>query len=773
MRWSSWLGACAISACALQAPRDGGDCRTASGCAVPRVVRDCLDAERRNSPTTPELCERAWNETGHEEAAAPGAFYARRTGDDATLKRWVERAPRTLQGARILHYWGEVLVKRGDLEAAEDTLQQALDLQVDRDPNRATNTALMLLELARTRRPADRNIWLARTVWEQAELGHDDAMRTCAAISLIELVLDLGEFSTASAVIERMDADGSAVWRATRDSAMARLEAARGRSATAIALFRRASGFGPGKPPDGVPMLPEDAVELVQALLDAGRLAEARSALDRAAELVEHASLPSATLTCRLAVVRSSSELAEGRIDVALATVERGLASRCGHVGRVQLLNVQGEVLQRRAEAHGSSDALAAEHAWREAADAVETWRASIPTTQLRSGLVARHRRALELWLDSTGQRGDAVEALDVTQRIIGRQLLDRIYQREAHAPATVDSSIDRILNRLGSRRELGLTMEAVRGRADLRDVPGDMVAFMSGGRSVWAIRHAHGQWSITRVGDRETVRGWIDALRGAIDDRATAGRLGDALFPAGTIPAGPAGEAPIVVMLDRELSDVALAGLRVDGKYLVERAPIVEVLAPDLLFAPVPGRHWRPAIAVGDPLGDLAAAAREVRAAAGMTGGRAYVGAEATRAAVMAGSDAFLLHVATHASQASGEAAFLLHDGALPTNEIVAQRIAPRLAVIATCRSQVDDDPAGSLVAAFLAAGAPGIIGVKRSLDDSDGAALMTDLYRLHGAEDPVRALALAQRAAIAANRPPGAWATVSFFGVGGWVWH
>jgi hypothetical protein len=312
--------------------------------------------------------------------------------------------------------------------------------------------------------------------------------------------------------------------------------------------------------------------------------------------------------------------------------------------------------------------------------------------------------------------------------------------------------------------------MDAARGRADLRDVRGDMVAFMAGARSVWAIRHARGRWSITRVGDRDAVRGWIDGLRGAIGDAALAGQLGGAMFAAGTLP--EAG-APIVAMLDRELSDVALAGLRVAGKYLVEHAPIVEVLAPDLLFMQVPGRRWQPAIAVGDPLGDLAAAAREVRAAAGATGGSAYLGAQATRAAVAAGRDAFILHVATHAIAARGEAAFVLHDGALPANEIVAQRIAPRLAVIATCRSQVDDDPAGSLVAAFLAAGAPGIIGVKRSLDDSDGAALMADLYRLHGAEDPVRALALAQRAAIAANRPPSAWATVSFFGVGGWVWH
>jgi tetratricopeptide (TPR) repeat protein len=770
MRWSLWLGACVIWACAPQAARDGGECRTASDCPAPRIVQDCLDAERSDSAATPDLCERAWNDTRNEEAAASGAYHALKTGDEATLKRWVDRAPRTPQGARILHYWGEALLLHGELRAAEDTLQRALDLQIDRDPNRATNTALMLLELAQSRRPADQSIWLARIAWQQAERGHNELMRACAAVSLIELLLDLGEFATANAVVERMDASQSPTWQGSRDGAMARLEAARGRILTAVALFRRANRLDPANEAVRSTMMPADAIELVQALLDADQLPEARRDLDRAAGVIAQSLFPSTLLTCRLAGVRASVELAEGQIDAALATVERSLAISCGHAARVQLLNVQGEALQRRAEARGRpEDTIAAERAWREAADAVEIWRASIPTTQLRRGLVARHRRALELWLDSTGQRGDAREALDVTQRIIGRQLLDRIYQREAQAPAAVDSSLDRILNRLGSRRELGVTMSAARGHADLRDIHHDMVAFMAGARSVWAIRHARGRWSITRVGDRAAVRGWIDDLRGALDDATTAARLGEAMFPAGTLPEA---DAPIVVMLDRELSDVALAGLRVAGKYLIEHAPIVEVLAPDLLFAKVPGRSWRPAVAVGDPRGDLAAAAREVRAAAG-TSGRVYLGAEATRAAVAAGSDAFTLHVATHASHGDGEAAFVLSDGELPANEIVAQRIAPRLAVIATCRSQVDDDPAGSLVAAFLAAGAPGIIGVKRSLDDSDGAALMADLYRLHGAEDPVRALALAQRAAIAANRPPGAWATVSFFGVGGWVWH
>jgi hypothetical protein len=46
-----------------------------------------------------------------------------------------------------------------------------------------------------------------------------------------------------------------------------------------------------------------------------------------------------------------------------------------------------------------------------------------------------------------------------------------------------------------------------------------------------------------------------------------------------------------------------------------------------------------------------------------------------------------------------------------------------------------------------------------------------MLAFYRAGGAHHPVQALAAAQRAAIAIHSPPRAWATVSFFGVGGWI--
>jgi hypothetical protein len=541
---------------------------------------------------------------------------------------------------------------------------------------------------------------------------------------------------------------------------MGRLEAARGRTTTSIALFRRAvlRGLSDRTTRSG---LPHDAFELVQALLDDGQVSEARRELERARELVEQCELRSQDVQAHLAASEAAVDLAEGNIDAALVSAERGLAIKPLEAARVRLLNVRGDALARR------GDAVAAEQAWREAADSVEAWRVSIPTTQLRSGLVARHRHVLESWLDSTGQRGDADGALEVTRRIIGRDLLDRIYQREVNAPATADASIREIEARLADRRELAVTMAGTQGR-DLRDVTHDMVAIMVGARSVWAIRRAHGRWSIASVGDRKTIREWVDTYRSHLDDPVIAGRLGEALFPEVALPTAG---APLVVMLDPELSDVALAGMRVGGKYLVEHAPILEVLAPDLLFTPVPRGPWGSAVAIGDPQSDLPDAADEIRAVVEETGATEHLGTDATRAVLQASRRAHLLHIATHSKIDDGRAMFALSDDVLSSNEIVNLKIAPRLAVIATCRSQVDDHPVRSLVAAFLAAGSPAVIGVKRALDDKAGAALMSRFYHLHGASDPLRGLALAQRAAIAAGLPPSAWATVSFFGVGGWL--
>src|ERR1043166_3168440 len=238
MRWRFWLAAGVVSTCLLCAPQCGHDC-PARQCRASEAIRMCVDGADAVAPGTDALCEVAWQATRAEQAAVGGSLYALEVHDGPAAKRWADRAQETIEGARILHNWGELQQQRGDLQGAETTMLHALSLQRDRDPARATNTALFLLELARSRQPADQSIWWARVAWEQAGRGGNETMRTCAAFSLLEILLDLGELPTAVELIDQMDEGRTLTWQVARDSAQARLEAARGRITTAIALFPR------------------------------------------------------------------------------------------------------------------------------------------------------------------------------------------------------------------------------------------------------------------------------------------------------------------------------------------------------------------------------------------------------------------------------------------------------------------------------------------------------------------------------------------------------
>lgn len=757
--------------CAVACMVAAGGCASSPDAGTP-TVEACVAADDRSEATAAQLCEHAWRATGSEDAAVAGAHHALYSQDGTSLHRWASRALPTIQGARILHYWAERLRSVGDLNGAEATLRQVLRLRVDLDPARATNTALALLALVKSHQPAEDSMKLVRLAWEQAERSHESLSHAFAAAALVETFVDLGELAAAETVIRWMDPHRSGT---VRQLAEGRLRAAQGRLDLAVALFKKASHPPADDPGGSYPLGPRFA--LVHSLLDLGRLGEARIELDAALEIARQHGTGGVDIACRLAAAEAAVLAAEGYIDAALASVERGLALSSRDAARVMLLNVRGDALALR------GDFATAEQTWRSAADSMEAWRASIPSSQLRTGLVAHHRHALEAWLDSTASRGDVAGALEVTRRLIGRVLLDRIQQREAGANAAspgapepipaaaggdsalVDASIDAVVRRLETDRELAATLTAT---PDLRGATHDMVAIMSGAHSIWAIRRVRGSWSVDRVGDRTAIVALVDAYRRLPDGAAAAEQLGAAMFPPATLPTAG---AALVVLLDREFADVALAGLRVGGDFLVQHAPILELLAPALVFAPLPERRWEPPAVIGDAAGNLPSAAREVAAVAGVLEVEPHVGAGATRNALAAGGRARVLHVATHATLWSGGAALALSDGALTSREIVGRKIAPRLAVIATCQSQIDDDPATSLAAAFLAAGAGGVVGVKRSLGDRDGAELMLGFYRAGGAADPLHALAAAQRAAIADNRPPHAWATVSFFGVGGWL--
>src|SRR6185436_1551108 len=195
--------------------------------------------------TAAALCERAWQDTHDEGAAVSGAFDALRTKDDAALRRWARRASMTLEGARILHIWGQRQADLGELAGAETTLRMALALRVNRDPQRALNTAYNLLQLVRSSQPVEESIRLARLAWDQAARGRHPLGRAFAASALADLLIDLGELNAADAVIRRMDPKDS---RALKDVAEGSLRAAQGRTEFAVTLFGRAYDFHPADP---------------------------------------------------------------------------------------------------------------------------------------------------------------------------------------------------------------------------------------------------------------------------------------------------------------------------------------------------------------------------------------------------------------------------------------------------------------------------------------------------------------------------------------------
>ena len=717
------------------------------------TTQACLHTAAIKHPLAAPLCELAWRSTGDVHAAIAGAHVALCSYADAALERWAERVPLTAESAQIYQYLSESLRTRGELKRAESTLDALLAIYRDQKPANAANVALHLLALRLYRDPPEASIHLAKHAWDLASASGNDVYRTFANAAMIDLLIDLGELRSAEAVFKQLDPKTSS---ALYNLASGRLAAAKGRSATAVSFFKKMGRDPQDAGADSDPMFA--STELTWALLDLGKVGDARAVIEEAYRSKD-TSVGSVGSEARLLAADAAVALAEGHFDHALARVDEGLASPVRDAARVLLLNVRGDVLARRGDVDG------AEAAWHDAANAVEDWRASIPINQLRSGVIATHRHALEAWLESVATRRNLDGVLEVTRRILGRSLLDRMRQRETNSPIAADESIRRVVQRLSDVREAGATLTNMR---DLHDAPHDFVAIVSGSRSIWAVRRRNGQLSVEQLGERKAIRDLVDVFLRNPEDQVIAGKLGERLFPVGTLPAD---DAILAVLLDQDVADLPLAGLRTGGHYLVERVALMEVFAPDQLFAAPSAHASVGGVAIGDPDGDLEAAAREVRAVAGALSIRPLVGVEATRAAVPEGAHLRVLHIATHSTIKDDLAGLVFHGETLTSHDILVRKIAPRLAVLASCRSQTNDQPMTSLVASFLAAGVSGVIGVKRSLDDGDGETLMLDFYGAGGPDDPARALARAQRKAIASGRRPLAWSTVSFFGGGEWL--
>jgi len=244
----------------------------------------------------------------------------------------------------------------------------------------------------------------------------------------------------------------------------------------------------------------------------------------------------------------------------------------------------------------------------------------------------------------------------------------------------------------------------------------------------------------------------------------ALAARLGGALVPTRAL----AGDKPLHIVADGVLGGAPFAALIVDGRRLVEAR--VLAIVPSLSTPATVASTQGAALVLGSPgHAALAAARAEAELVAKTLGVEPRLGPDATIAALRAATAVPVLHVAAHGGIDPRGAFVELADGRVDAADVIAWRLAPRVVVLASCASGARPGRTmwGAMGAAFLAAGSGAVVASLWSVADRPTQRLIAAFYANGGATSPHRALAAAQRRAIAESWPVTDWA--SFVVLGG----
>lgn len=342
-------------------------------------------------------------------------------------------------------------------------------------------------------------------------------------------------------------------------------------------------------------------------------------------------------------------------------------------------------------------------------------------------------------------------DVLDVVATMDGQSLLD---SSEAGADVIALGSLPPVRRQPPARGfapdAAKLAVEAWRGRRLVIVVPG-------GGR-VWRLDVHDGQIDGSDVGDAGALAALARKLESDPGNQGAGRELGAAMLVPQLAP-----QTPVALLVIGPMARAPLAGLQVGDGPAIARYQLMR--APGLLPRAFAMRPGRAVIAIGDPGGDLPAAAAEVRHVAEQLKGSALVGAAATRAAFAKAAGADVLHVAAHTTQRPDGATLELAGGVGVTAADVAKLVpAPRLVVLASCGAAAGRDDAGngSLANAFLDAGADVVVATRWSVGDAEAAGLVEAFYAAGGDRDPVRALGAAQ---LASKLPAMTWAAFEVF--------
>ncbi len=742
-----------------------------SGCRD-RALQSCRElVESGRYEEGAARCEQVYTEHGAPEAGvlAARAEYGLRQGD--RVLAWADRLKGSSGEAGALALVGFVHQQRGETDLAVRACRRSLDLaRASGDHARAAGAFYCFFQLSWYGSQYREGLDYVRQGYEEAVRADDRVLQASAAESLYIVLHTIGDQEGARRALDQADELLPASRKLERTRILAnrgslliedgRLELARHDIAKALALagesatprFYRSTHLN----------LAEIALRLEELDRAEHHLAEAKKHLE-----------PEGPGRTAFLYLRAQLARARGRLDDAERLLLTALAEQPAADWQWELDHELGGVEEAR------GNLQAAEEAYARAAAVVEEMRDGLGLDNAKDWLLESRRVPFESLFRLQALAGRAEEALGTAERVKTRIFQDAFLQamttEEVAQGEVWTEAADRLAawqdllpamneSPAASPRPVGQVLAAMKGRFAL--------VYFAAGDELWLLRVAGREVRLRKLAaSRAEAADLARRFAADPDDRRTATALGDLLLPSGTRP--PKG-ATIHVAADGELGRIPFAALRsseLGGRCWIEEHSVAYIPGVSLMaeIDARPSRTWSPPVVLADARGDLPFAAAEAQEIAILLGATARTGSAATSEIMEQSAQASILHLATHSGLGLGGAWIQLADQQVTAAAVIARRLRPRLAVLATCSSALPPGRSmwGSLGSAFLASGSEAVLAALWDVNDRTARKVVLRFYTEGGAADPVAALARAQRAFHAAGKPPSYWAPFVLLGV------
>lgn len=742
-----------------------------AGCREDAVQR-CLDLARAGRhEAAAEACAEVYRAAEDPRAGTAVVIAHYSLGHPDEVLAWVDRLAR--DGKVRPGVWSmaaAVREQRGESSLAEEAYRRDVALyRAEGDPRRVADLLHRLSWLAWQGSRYREAFLQASESLEEAKKAGDPGLEADAAEALYTALYAVGDLDGARRALEAAGAlgqggDGAGTDRRVRFLAnRGGLLADEGRRALARRDLEQALELGADL--DDPRIFRSIHLNLINLHLEEGDLEGAARHLE---EAWKHADPGEPAIS--LLYYRARVDLARGRAAEAVESAEAALRQDPPADWAWDLELVKGEAEEARGRR------AAAESAYLRSIAVIEEMRRSLAFDDLKSWLLERKRQPFEALFRLQASAGRSEDALATAERALARTLLDAFLHAGSPAappeagwsPARATARLDLIdslrpalsESPVAAPRPVGDVLRAFGGRHGL--------VYFEAGDVLWLAVIAGGRVRLQELSvSPAEARRLGDGFLARPGDATAPDRLGAALLPPGSLP--PAGRT-VHVVADGPLGNLPFAALRHGGRYLVIDHPVVHVPSLNALAAleSRAASPAAPAVVLADANGDLPAASAEAREVGRALGGAVHTGGAATAGRLREAAGARVLHLATHTGLGPRGPWLGLADRRVPAAEIVAGRIGPPLAVLASCASGTRPGRQmwGSLGAAFLAAGSRSVLASLWSVGDAEARELVVRFYAEGGAADPASALARAQRVAIGRGASPNSWAAFVLFG-------